>query len=89
MEKQITFFGCKHLIFDRSKVDNRIELHEIKGHGAFWHRPRYLALDGVADVQFCEKRGRLHGRLTCLKDFRECSDYEDFQHTVCVDKLEQ
>jgi hypothetical protein len=84
--KEITFEGCKHLIYDRTKLDARMEIVEIDGYGAHWYRPRNLALDGIVDCQFCTKRGRIHGRLACLKNFAECGDYENAVHVVNVDR---
>ena len=83
--KEITFEGCKHLIYDRTKLDARMKIVEIDGYGAHWYRPRELALDGIADCQFCSKRGRIHGRLSCLRGFAVCADYENMTHIVDID----
>ena len=81
----ITFPGCKHLIFDKTKIDKRIKLVALpKGMGAYWKRDKELLdlpIDAV-NVQFCYKRGRLNSKVACLKDMAECQEYEEVTHEV-------
>ena len=84
----ISFPGCKHLIFDRDRIDKRVKLLALPGNcGAYWERDKTLLPDEscAINVQFCDKRGRLNGKVVCLKGMAECSLYEEYTHNVEVD----
>ena len=71
------FLACKHLIFDPQIIDSRCTIEPLHGDvGCYWKRPPELALDGNTDCQFCELRGRLHGKVTCLEGMAACELYE-------------
>jgi len=83
----IKFKGCKHLIFDKAKIDNRCTLSVLDGNlGAYWERDSSLLphKSCAINVQFCSKRGRLNSKVACLKDMAECELYEEITHTVVI-----
>jgi hypothetical protein len=84
---KIAFPACKHLIFDKDKIDSRVKLKTIDGTFAYWHRPKELLPDSncAADVQFCELRGRLNFKVACLgAAVAECDKYNEIIHEVEV-----
>lgn len=82
------FEACKHLVFDKEKIDSRCKIVAVDGLGVYWKRPEVIALDGVTDCQFCELRGRMPGKLNCLKHFAECDKYEAHEYDIDMDKVE-
>ena len=84
----IEFLGCKHLIFDKNKIDKRCKIIALpKKNGAYWQRDKTLLTDDsfAENVQFCEKRGRLNSKVSCLKGMAECSLYNEIIHAVECD----
>lgn len=84
----IEFPGCKHLIFDRDRMDKRMKILALPGGcGAYWERDNSLLPDESCEVnvQFCDKRGQLNSKVACLKGMAGCSLYEETTHGVVVD----
>ena len=87
---KIRFHACKYLIFDRDRIDPRCKIVALpRGVGAYWERPECLAPDGTRNVQFCSKRGRLRGKVTCLRGMAECKLYEDKEHKIDIKDTEK
>jgi len=83
----ITFKGCKHLQYDKDKLDNRIELKEIRFMpGVYWRRPDVLSGGQNKDCQFCDLRGRLNSKISCLEySGFECDKGEMAEHNVEIE----
>jgi hypothetical protein len=83
---KIKFKACRYLIFDKNIIDSRIKLKSADNRFVYWHRPEELLPDSncVADVQFCELRGRLNSKVACLQDCGECELYEEIEHSIEV-----
>jgi len=84
----ISFIGCKFLIFDRDRIGMGCKLRSLPGgFGAYWERNKSVLPDEscAVNVQFCELRGRVRGKVSCLRGMAECSSYEDYEHSVdCI-----
>ncbi len=85
--KTVKFNGCKHLVYDTSKYDNRLSLKELPMElGVYWERPDCLCNGINKEVQFCALRGRLNSRIACLEGAGfECSLGEMVEHTVNIE----
>lgn len=84
----VEFRGCRHLIFDRERMDKRVRILALPGNcGAYWERDKSLLPDDphAVNVQFCDKRGRLNSKVACLKGMAECNLYDEATHIVEVD----
>ena len=77
----IEFKACKYLDFEDNYVGCKRQM--LGGGKLFWMRD--VSIDYPAMVQFCSKRGRLNNPESCLcESAAQCSDYNDFLHSVDV-----
>ena len=90
MKTKIKFKGCKDLDFsDNYRPACKRQLIKLGTDSKlFWMRPDYGENNPLM-VQFCKKRGRLNNPELCLSESHSmCSDYEEIEHIVSVDKEE-
>ena len=88
--EQIKFTACRHLSYDKAKYGQSCALNILGGDGkAVWVRkdPPYAGAPTL--VQFCSMRGRMNCPTSCLcKRDAMCSYYEDFEHVVNAEDVD-
>ncbi len=75
------FQGCKHQIFDIKRLDARFKI-QTDDVWVWIHRPKEIALDGITEVNFCEKVGRIHSKENCENGHYHCNNPEMFYPKV-------
>jgi|AntAceMinimDraft_17_1070374.scaffolds.fasta_scaffold35311_2 hypothetical protein len=76
----LKFKGCEHLDFNPNYSAKR----QQTVHGLFWMRERSPQM-----VQFCKKRGRINGCVSCLSEAdKGCNDYSEKELVVELTILE-
>ena len=77
------FKGCKNLIFDTNIICNSKLMPLRDNMGMYWERNEATLLPGARkEVQQCKLRGRIYGKVSCLKGMAECGEYEEVEHNI-------
>ena len=89
---KIKFTACAHLSFDKAKYGESCALNLLGGAQlkAVWFRrePPYPGAPRL--VQFCNLRGRINDPTACLRKCDAvCGDYEDFEHSLNAEDVDE